>query len=621
MSGDTHVRSTVGSLRQRGVVGRWFILTVLAVSLIAAVVLLPAVMGQQGSNLTVTDVTPVDSEVEAGDSLPVEIELNNTGSADASNQTLSLAVDTEYDPDNPNVTVVNETTVSLNASETTTRTLSYDTEVGDGEEIEVRATTGDDPDGVTATATISDDPPADPGTYRGTINTSDGIEAPVGTTVTASVDGDVQDSITVESRGEYGGTSLNDTLAVEADAGEDYVNFTVEGTEATNSPVLHEATDNVVNLTFPDGTFGAPMAVSINDTASTLNVTDLENVSVAVDLENTLTDTTLSQDISASVTGTTQASQSVTLEPGETDSIRLSFPAERSFDGEILTVASENGTDTRELTVRSELVDVDTVEDFETNHEFVGVVRDPDDLALTATVTANETPITGNVTFRLLQDETVLYDGGQIPVTNGNFSTTVDPAVLPISTPPGEATVELGGKSAGTVGLYHEIQSFPEGTHPLSIPQPAQLSIDGSFRATQWDAESGSYSSADLVQDGDFTGTAQVHNSVYLLAQEPIRVGFAFDTEGEGSTSINDEPIRPGWNFIGSNYDISSNDQLDLSTDLFVGGADVSAYSPAGEPLSSSHPILPYDAYWVYTDSTVDRGIFLPGYNATERGR
>jgi len=620
MSGHTRGRSTTGTSWQRPI-GRWLVVAVLVVSLAATVVWLPAGAAATASNLTVADVTPVDSEVEAGEPLPVEIALNNTGSTEASNQTLSLAVDTAYDPDDPNFTVINETTVSLNASETTTRTLSYDTEVGDGEEIEVRATTEDDPDGATATATISDDPPAEPGTYRGTINASGDIAAPVGTNVTARVDGDVQDTFTVETRGEYGDTGFNDTLTVEADAGEDYVNFTVDGTEATNSPVAHETTDNVVNLTFPDGTFRAPMAVSINDTESMLTVSDTDNISVVVDLENTLTDTTLTETISASVDGTTRASQEVTLGSGETDSITLTFPAETAFDDKLLTVTSEQGSDTGELTVERALVEVDSVEDFETNHEFVGVVRDPGNLTLTATVGANETPITGNVTLQVVRDGAVLYDGGQIPVENGSFAATVDPADFPIDTTTGQATVELGSEPAGTIGLYHEVESRSEGVHPISVPQPAQLHVDGEFRATKWDASSGSYSSSGLDTSGDFSTSAAVHEGLYLLSDEPIRVGFEFEPDDGGTSSPGTESITPGWTLLGSNYDISSNDYLPLIDDLSIAGADVDAYSAAGEPLDDFDRIYPYDAYWVHSDSTISRGVTTPGYNATDRGR
>jgi len=617
MSGHTRVRSTPGSVGYDSLFVRAIILTLIVAGLMTAIIWLPAVAGEPGSELSVTNVTPQDSDVTAGETLFVDVELTNTGSANATDRTVSLAVDPDYDPAAPSFSVVDETTVSLNASETTTRTLKYETESGDAEDIELLVATDDD--STQTTATVAE---ATLGSYSGTINASDGIDAPVGTNVTASVNGEPRDTITVETRGEYGDLEFNDSLDVEAEADADYVNFTVDGTEATNSPVLHEAAENELNLTFPDGTFGAPMAVSINDTNSELNVTDMDSVSVAVDLENTLTDTTLTQDISASVAGSTQASQEVTLDPGETDSITLTFPAEAEFDGETLAVTSDNGSDTRELAVQSELVAIEAVEDFETSHEFAGVVRDPEDLELSATLTANETPVTGNVTVRVLRDETVLYDGGQASVTDGSFTVDLDPAALPISTPPGEATVEIGNQTAGTIELTHEVQTFSEGTHPFSVPQPADVSVDGSFRATQWDAETESYSSAGLDPDGDFSDSPELHDGIYLLADEPIRVGLAFEPEDdESAPSPDQETIQPGWNLLGSNYVISSNDELSLSNDLFVGGADVDAYTPAGVRLNDSDPIYPFDAYWVYADSSTDRGTFLDGYNATARGR
>jgi len=272
-------------------------------------------------------------------------------------------------------------------------------------------------------------------------------------------------------------------------------------------------------------------------------------------------------------------------------------------------------------TTTTNVTTVDTVEDFESDHEFIGVVRDPADLQLTATLTADGQPVTGNVTVQFVRDGTVLYDAGETTVENGEFSETIDPAAFPIETPPGKSTVELGSEPAGTIGLYHEVEPRSEGIHPISVPQPAQLSVDGEFRATKWDSSTGSYSSSGLDQSGDFSTASDLHEGLYLIAEEPIRVGFEFEPESDGATAPTTESIRPGWTLLGSNYDISSNDYLAVVDDLSIAGEDVDAYSPAGEPLADSHPIYPYDAYWVYSDSTIDRGITTRGYNATARGR
>jgi len=279
------------------------------------------------------------------------------------------------------------------------------------------------------------------------------------------------------------------------------------------------------------------------------------------------------------------------------------------------------GGATATTTTETNVTTVDSVADFESNHEFVGVVRDPADLHLTATLTADGQPVTGNVTVKFVRDGTVLYDAGETTVENGEFSETIEPAAFPIETPPGESTVELGSEPAGTIGLYHEVEPRSEGIHPISVPQPAQIHVDGEFRATKWDASTGSYSSSGLDPDGDFSTEPELHEGLYLLANDPIRVGFEFEPESDGTTSPGSEFITSGWTLLGSNYVISSNDYLALTDDLFIAGEEVDAYSPAGEPLADSHPIYPYDAYWVYSDSTIDRGITTRGYNATARGR
>lgn len=466
---------------------------------------------------------------------------------------------------------------------------------------------------VVPTLAAATTPPAEPGTYRGTANSSDGTPAPVGTTIVATVNGTVQDTVTIDTRGEYGGTAFEtEKLEVNATAGSSYVNFTVgdkSGPEALTSPVVHQSGDNIVNLTFPSGTFSAPLNVSINESQSNLTVSQAQNVTLAVSVENTVSES-LSQTIDATVGGTIQDTESVTVPAGATEAISLTFPAEQSFDGQVVTVNSNKDSDTATLGVF-------TVTNFTTNHEFVGVVRDPATLELTADLPSNTTSYNGTVPVRFVRNGNVLYTVGDVSVTNGSLNTTVDPTTIPAETTTGAATVEIGGVAAGEVGLYHEVRSLPAGTHAVSVPQPAQLHVDGSFAATQWDAESKSYSEAELPANGDFSDLTSLHRGLYLVSDESIRVGYEFRTDEPGKPDFGERTVHTGWNLIGSHYDISSVSPPTLTDDLQSDPAAVAA--PDGSSLTESDTIGPYQAYWAYSDSDEQRGIFPYTYNASAR--
>jgi hypothetical protein len=103
------------------------------------------------------------------------------------------------------------------------------------------------------------DDPGDPVNIYGSVADETGTPAPVGTTINAVVDGEVEDSLTVDDAGSFGGPdAFAERLVVNTGAGET-VTFTVAGMTgptAAETVALGEAGSVVeVNLTFPAETF------------------------------------------------------------------------------------------------------------------------------------------------------------------------------------------------------------------------------------------------------------------------------------------------------------------------------------------------------------------------------
>jgi subtilisin family serine protease/uncharacterized protein (DUF58 family) len=137
------------------------------------------------------------------------------------------------------------------------------------------------------------------------------------------------------------------------------------------------------------------VTVGIDEAASTLNVTDDEDVIVAVTVTNH-GDTTATESIVATVDGHQQASTDVTLAGGERDTVTLRFAAEATFDGQDVTVRSNSDAATAplsvaevgEITVRIDTAasDLDVAEN--ENISVVVTLENTGDVALTQGVTA-----------------------------------------------------------------------------------------------------------------------------------------------------------------------------------------------------------------------------------------
>ncbi len=134
--------------------------------------------------------------------------------------------------------------------------------------------------GGTAIATAQDDAPGQPANFYGVAVDEDGTEVPVGTTIVAVVNGEVEGEITVDAAGEYGGDgAFDEKLSLDSAVG-DEVSFHVEeasGPAAQESPVDLEAGTFEHHLTFPDEAFEYEPEPALEGIAVVLDDSELES--------------------------------------------------------------------------------------------------------------------------------------------------------------------------------------------------------------------------------------------------------------------------------------------------------------------------------------------------------
>lgn len=207
-------------------------------------------------------------------------------------------------------------------------------------------------------ASVAQDDPGEPHNFYGTAVDEASEPAPEGIEIYALIDGEVEDSIVVESGGEYGGEeAFDDKLTVDDGAGDEVV-FTVgslDGPEALESPYDLSQSDGVteLDLTFPEGAFveePPDFQVSIDENASTLEADAGANLSVVATVDN-LGEVADTQAVTATVGNDTVGVENLTLDAGANATTEFTFTADSAYDGEVVEVASENDSATATLSV------------------------------------------------------------------------------------------------------------------------------------------------------------------------------------------------------------------------------------------------------------------------------
>ncbi len=263
-----------------------------------------------------------------------------------------------------------------------------------------------------------------------------------------------------------------------------------------------------------------------------------------------------------------------------------------------------------------------TADETTVNVSFIGTVADEGTVTVGASGIVDDggTPVDGvNATVTV---------GGQnattATITDGNLTATFDPVVL--SLPPTEsATVGLVGYNVtdpAEVRVVHEAASLDEGYNLESVPQAAELVTENVSAVNVWDAANGTY---DTVTDPVFDTDSNLNQGVYLTAaNDGARLGYTFETT---STDAGTVDLATGWNFVSSNFDISTTANLTLAEDLDlvqgnVAELDVFPGDFEGGPLAPNDTVGAYDSYWVFVgadDQPVERNITDPAYDRDTR--
>ena len=146
--------------------------------------------------------------------------------------------------------------------------------------------------GVVAGPTLGQTAP--PNAYYGAAVSSTGTDAPVGTTIVAVADGEIQDSITVERAGEYGSSDPTaDKLRVSSDV-DSTVTFHVDGPDGAKAAETDPNPTGEVeelDLTFPGGTFGGPTPAPTETETATPTESDTPTATETETATETTTET------------------------------------------------------------------------------------------------------------------------------------------------------------------------------------------------------------------------------------------------------------------------------------------------------------------------------------------
>jgi hypothetical protein len=259
-----------------------------------------------------------------------------------------------------------------------------------------------------------------------------------------------------------------------------------------------------------------------------------------------------------------------------------------------------------------------TVESIAVDAAFVGAVADERTVTVEASgiADADGTPVDGEQVTVTVAGEPVTTG----TVTGGSLTAAFDPAVL--DTPPREdAAVRLHGfdtSAAVTVDVVHEVLGLDAGYSLRSVPQRADLVAEDVSALNVWDARAGTY---EAVTDPAFdTGTA-LSRAVYVAAEsDDARLGLTFETDDPPTPG--QVTLGPGWNFLGSNFDISSQGETTVQEDLV--GIDAAEYeifaADFGETLAPSATVGAYEGYWLFAGGdTPVRAVFSPTYDSAAR--
>jgi len=270
--------------------------------------------------------------------------------------------------------------------------------------------------------------------------------------------------------------------------------------------------------------------------------------------------------------------------------------------------------------VAAEDIDTDAVTDETTvDVEFVGTVADDGTVTVEATgIEDGGEPVDGLEVTVTVGDEAATT----AVVEDGDLTAEFDPARLDLE-PTDAAAVDIEGvdvEDPATVAVVHEAFDIGEGYDLRSVPQVADIAVEGVGAVNVWNAADGSY---DAVTDPVFDDEGDLHQGLYVAgSSEDARVGYTFDTDESEQGTVE---LAAGWNFVSSNFNISATGNQTVAEDLaLVEGevADLDIFDAGFGPLDPDDTVEAFDGYWVFVDEDdqpVERDIEGPAYDRESR--
>ncbi|WP_445087100.1 beta strand repeat-containing protein [Halobellus sp. GM3] len=218
----------------------------------------------------------------------------------------------------------------------------------------------------------------------------------------------------------------------------------------------------------------------------------------------------------------------------------------------------------------------------------------------------------------------------------------------------GPTTLNVDNNDASSVAtdsltIVHEAYDLNKGFQRVSLPQPAEVVTTDVNHVTTWNTSATNYDSdeIDVVTGDTVSGDAELHSGLQVSGSSAdARIGFNFSTEDTAEPG--EASLEEGWNFVGTNYDIATNNNYNLADDLlsvkdiakdgsankFVMDGGMNVLLDAGESSDSTTSLTDainagssgngeYGTYWVYVEdpsgSEYTRQIVKTGYDPSSR--
>ncbi len=624
---------------------------VLVVSVVGGAVTFAGVAGATATTATTTTSGPY----APGDTIDFDVEVGST-----TNDVLVWVDDGDgtYQTDETTTTV----SVSSTGTESDSITLPGDQEVGSGFQLAFAQTGGGFSEGLSADTTTGTFP-IDGATPTVDIDTpTDGANLSAQPTIAGTASDDVavdRVELTIQrENGDYytGSEWQGSEKTVKASGTTDWSYDTYDnGIEGDDNYTVEAAvfdTAGKEDATLPPSPDGEADTRTIEYTVdnqpvsvSTVEVThqgadDTVSVGDTVEVSATVTDATspvanvtvdaavLGGPADLALTETGSDSYEATFEvasPSVGDgSVSLTVSAEDTFG------LSDSGSDS--VTLDTAVAEVGTLS---IEHEFVGIVEDPDSsvtVEASGIVDARGNTIGSGSVDVTIGDETVLSD---VSVSDGSLSATFDPTTISNTADTGEASVALTADAGSvtnpdvTVELVHETVDLDAGYQVLGTPMDAEdVVFENVSNVVTYDPATDSWVAPDENEAGE---------GYYADADtDAARAGYVFEPEDGPESDIT--ILQQGFNLISASPDLNSKTEVTASDDLtdqgsidtnnvqvYVrndardlvepsGSTDAAAYDRFADP--SAPTVSAFGAYFVYVDSgTEERDVVDRGYD------